>query len=760
MDLPTAHRVLDRLRRWESTETVYPNGSTAETTTYTYDYDGDLIAVTDGLSHTTSYAYDAMGDLISETDPTGGGTTTYGYDLAGRLTSLTDPDNNITSWTYTHADEVATEVNPLGFATTYVYDLVGNVTSVTDPNSHTITYSYDADNEETGETWVNPMGGSALNLVTITYDADGDTTQVHDANANYQYTYNADDEVSTFADNGTTGLPLVTLTYGYDGDGNETSVTDSQGGLLTLTYDARDELTNEQFSGTGLSAEAVTYAYDNAGRLTGLTRYSNLAETTEVAATAYSYDHADRMTGIVDSNSTGTTLITYGYTYDAADRVSQETRTWASGASSDTLTYSYTNNNQLTGVSHTNGSFSNESFTWDSNGNETGTGYTTGTDNEQTASPGYTYTYDNAGEMTSETQTSTGDVWTYGYDFRGRMVTAVEKTSGGSTLESVTYTYDALDNRIGMDENGTQTWTLYDGGTPIMDFSQSGALTTRYMSGAEPCGQCNGIIGAILSIQTSAGATSWFLPDEQGTARDLVNASGNIVDHVDFSAFGTVLDETNPSNGDRMMGFEGMERDTAAGLELADYREENPGTGRWLSQDPMGFAAGDVNLERYAFNEPTSLSDATGLYATVAWWSVGRVLPLAGGAAVADGPIPIGDAVAIGIIGAAAIYDIYLWAAGSTTVYVSRGNIENEIVRDIKRRLVREPKGDVCEWLDAMYTAARAAGDSALAEKIKTAQKHFRCRKSRDSKDRSPRGEKRHLGCPLNMGSSTEHSVN
>ena len=58
------------------------------------------------------------------------------------------------------------------------------------------------------------------------------------------------------------------------------------------------------------------------------------------------------MTGIVDSNSTGTTLVTYGYTYDAADRVSQEVRTWASGGSSDTLTYSYTNNNQLTGVSH------------------------------------------------------------------------------------------------------------------------------------------------------------------------------------------------------------------------------------------------------------------------------------------------------------------------------------------------------------------------------------------------------------------------
>ena len=273
----------------------------------------------------------------------------------------------------------------------------------------------------------------------------------------------------------------------------------------------------------------MTYAYDNAGRLTGLTRYSNLAETTEVAATAYSYDHADRMTGIVDSNSTGTTLITYGYTYDAADRISQETRSWASGASSDTLTYSYTNNNQLTGVSHTNGSFSNESFTWDSNGNETGTGFTTGTDNEQTASPGYTYTYDNAGEMTSETQTSTGDVWTYGYDFRGRMVTAVEKTSGGTTLESVTYTYDALDNRIGMDENGTQTWTLYDGSTPTMDFNGSGSLTMRYLWG--PTG--------IVARQTSGGTVSWYLADQLGTVRNLINNSGAIIDHVDFSALGS-----------------------------------------------------------------------------------------------------------------------------------------------------------------------------------------------------------------------------
>ena len=46
-----------------------------------------------------------------------------------------------------------------------------------------------------------------------------------------------------------------------------------------------------------------------------------------------------------------------------------------------------------------------------------------------------------------------------------------------------------------IDENRTQTWTLYDGGNPIMDFNGSGTLTTRYLWG--PTG--------IVARQTSGG---------------------------------------------------------------------------------------------------------------------------------------------------------------------------------------------------------------------------------------------------------------
>jgi RHS repeat-associated protein len=632
-------------------ETSVTNGD-GDTTSYTYDGDGNVLTETDQLDHTTSYSYNAMDEEVTQTQPSGGGTTSYTYDAAGDLTSVTDPDDNVTSYTYNAAHEVATETSPTGGVTTYTYDLVGNLTQSVDPDGHKIQYTYNADNEETSETWANAGLGSPLDVITYTYDADGELTEVTDENATYEYTYNAEGEVTSQGDVGSADLPTVTLTYSYDPAGNETSMSDSLGGVVSYTYNAQNELTNETLSGTGISAEAVAFSYDNAGNMTGLTRYSNLAETTVVAATSYVYDAADQITSITDKNSSGTTLVSYAYTYDAAGLVTQEVRDWNSGSSTDTLDYTYTNNDQLTGVTHTNASFSNESFSYDANGNETGTGYTTSTGNEQTASPGYTYTYDAAGNMITMTQTSTGDVWTYTYNYRNLMTGAIEKTSGGTTLEQVTYTYDALDNRIGMDENGTQTWTLYDDDPdPIMDFNSSGSLEMRYLNGPSV-----DLVDTVLARQTSGGTVSWYLPDRLGTIRDLISNSGSIIDHVDYSAFGTVLDESSPSSGDRMMGFAGMERDMITGLSLAVHRVEMPRTGRWTVLDPKGFEAGDSNLYRYVSNDATNALDPNGeegvsgamggVVGSTIGFGIGAVV--VGGAAVLTAPVTLPVAAIVG----------------------------------------------------------------------------------------------------------------
>jgi RHS repeat-associated protein len=158
-----------------------------------------------------------------------------------------------------------------------------------------------------------------------------------------------------------------------------------------------------------------------------------------------------------------------------------------------------------------------------------------------------------------------------------------------------------------MDENGTQTWTLYDGSDPVMDFNSSGSLEMRYLNG--PTGD---LVDTIIARESAGGTVAWYLPDRLGTIRDLINNLGSIIDHVDYSAFGTVLDESSPSNGDRMMGFAGMERDTVTGLNLAVNRVQNPGTGRWTSPDPLGFAGGDAELYRYVGNSPVEQLDPIG----------------------------------------------------------------------------------------------------------------------------------------------------
>jgi YD repeat-containing protein len=307
-------------------------------------------------------------------------------------------------------------VDPLGHSVTYAHDLMDNLTGMTDQNGRIYQFGYDGDNSLTSEKWIPIGGGSASNTITYTYDQAGRITQLQDANSKYAYTYDVDNRLLTVDDSGTPGLPQVTLTYGYDANGNRTSLDDSKGGLVSYTYDVRDELVTLTLSGTGTSAERVDFGYDVALRMTTLTRYADLAGTQTAMQSVYGWDSADRMTTITDKNSGGTQVVSYGYSYDAANRVTQELRSWNVGASTDTVTYGYTNNDQLTSVTHTNNGFGNENFSYDSNGNRNSSGYSTGTDNELTTDGTYNYQYDTAGNLTSKTQISNGNQTLYKYD--------------------------------------------------------------------------------------------------------------------------------------------------------------------------------------------------------------------------------------------------------------------------------------------------------------------------------------------------------
>ena len=117
----------------------------------------------------------------------------------------------------------------------------------------------------------------------------------------------------------------------------------------------------------------------------------------------------------------------------------------------------------------------------------------------------------------------------------------------------------ALGNRIGMYKNRTQTWTLYDRRQPDHGVQQLRLFDNAILVGTDGDRRPADIRRDSFLVP---GRCPWYV-------RDLINNSGAIIDHIDFSAFGKVLDQSNPSEGDRMMGFAGMEQDAVTGLNPA-----------------------------------------------------------------------------------------------------------------------------------------------------------------------------------------------
>jgi len=85
-----------------------------------------------------------------------------------------------------------------------------------------------------------------------------------------------------------------------------------------------------------------------------------------------------------------------------------------------------------------------------------------------------------------------------------------------------------------------------------------------------------------------------------------------IVDHLIYSSFGKITSQTN-SAYQPTFAYTGQMWDAAAGLYYYHARWYDASTGRFISRDPLSFAAGDPNLYRYVKNGPTNFTDPTGL---------------------------------------------------------------------------------------------------------------------------------------------------
>ncbi len=401
-------------------------------------------------------------------------------------------------------------------------------------------------------------------------------------------------------DNAGSVVPEVTLSMAYDYEGNRVMLVDSQGGSVWYAWNNQRLQSMVMYTENNKSAQ-VGFGYDSVGRLASLTRTTNGNYYTTIN-TGYTLDLLDRVTSITHSKGIGedaSTLSQFSYSYDVGGRVVASTDPEGS------LSYALDANGQLLSVT---GSRS-EDYAFDANGNRSSS--TTAAGNLLLNDGQYSYIYDLEGNQKTKTRISDGQVTEFFWDYRNQLTKAMVKDANGVLIKELRFTYDVEGRRVGVwvDADGAgpeepdQVWTVFDGVNPYMDFD--GELQTRYLYGP-------GIDELFARIGTGEEDPQWYLADRLGSVRQILGASGAVLDEISYDSFGGILSESNPSQGDRFK-FTGREYSPELGIYYYRARWYDPGSGRFISQDPIGFSAGDVNLYRYVGNAPGDATDPSGL---------------------------------------------------------------------------------------------------------------------------------------------------
>ena len=357
-----------------------------------------------------------------------------------------------------------------------------------------------------------------------------------------------------------------------------TGVTDSITGAISRSYDGLDRLTLET-----TPQGSVSYTYDADGR----------RQTMSVSGQAqvnYAYDNAGRLTSIVQGTST------VSFTYDSAGR--RVSMTLPNG-----ITKYYTSDaaSQLTEILYQGGALGtkNLAYSYDLAGRRVGvSGSMASTQlpaavssavynaNNQLMQWGTTaMTYDANGNTLSDGMN------TYVWDARNRLVSA--------DSNAATFAYDPLGRRVSKKIQSTTTNFLYDGANAVQEY------------GTNPT--ANLLTGGVDErfMRTSATETDRYLTDALGSTVELTDATGATKEQYSYSPYGS--QSATGMTTSNSYAYTGREFD-GLGVDYYRARYYNPTTGRFLSEDPIGFAGG-MNLYGYAKNNPLNFKDPSGLCA-------------------------------------------------------------------------------------------------------------------------------------------------
>jgi len=575
-----------------------------ELRTYTWDEDGRLEAETLGegvAARLTTYVYDDQGNLAAMTDPEDE-VWGYGWDASGRLTGITRPDLETVS---------------------FAYDLAGRLLSVTPPGRPAHTYGY-ADGLV--QTYSPPAVDGEEATTTFGWDADGQLDMV---------TFPDGRTLDPVRDPALGGRVasiaiergLFEFTYDPLG-GSLAAATDPDGGAVALEFDGPlhtgttwtgevsgavgmtwEDLTLDPLEETVNGAHSVIWELDDDGLVTqagdlevDLDSDAGLPDDTALGdlSSVYTWNgYADLEAQVV--SHTGGEIFSGAWTWDKVDRVEQSTVT-IEGA--DVVRdYTYDAAGRLQSV--TEGGVQLVSCIYDANGNRTSCadsgGTVTGTtdDRDRMLTWGdVSYGWGPNGDLQSRTDPI--GTTTYTYDETHQLL-GVVKPDG----TDITYVIDGLNRRVGRRVDGVLShgWLYSDRGHVVAELGPTGEVVSRFVWAYR---------ADVPAYMVKGGDTYRLVSDIRGSVRLVVDAAtGVVAQRLDYDPFGKVTLDTAP--GFQPFGFAGGLYDPLTGLVRFDARDYDAETGRWTTPDPAGFSGGSPNLYQYAIGDPVNHVDPSGL---------------------------------------------------------------------------------------------------------------------------------------------------
>ncbi|MCC7522577.1 VCBS repeat-containing protein [Candidatus Uhrbacteria bacterium] len=617
----------DTLQRVKTSSNILGN-----TTTTHSDW---KITITDPNGKTKDLVYDAYNRLVevNEHNATSTYYTYYQYDGVGNLKKITDASGNVRNFTYDGLGRrlTAEDLHSVGDGTfgswTYTYDDSGNLTSLVDPKSQTVNYTYDDVHRPLTEDYT----GQAGTEVAYTYDncsfGIGSLCTASSTQIRIQNTYNP--------------LHLIASeTKTIDGADYVTQYTyDRLGNLLTMTNPDSSQIKYDYTGGRFLNAVSKKETTDVA--FVPIVSSFEYAPHEQVSKIVYSngvtqvntYDPAKlyRLTGKTSALPNLSYAQNLSYVYDAVGNITQLIESGATSVQR-TINYGYDDLYRLTSAVATGTAPGiqgyNQTFSYDALGNiltsdqgsytYAGTSYAN--PHAATAIGGLSLTYDNNGNLTGTTGSSTSAL---AWDYLNRLD---QYAASGTTS---TYAYDPSGERIKVAiSTATSTITTF---YPSKFYNISSGTPTKHVF-------ANGIAIATI-IGTGASSTvSSILTDHLTGSNIVTDASGTIIEASDYYPYGAIrIDEQAGFNEQRK--FAGHEFDQSTGLHYMNARYQNSSSGGFISQDPIIISKPEKlladpqqqNYYSYARNNPINNIDPTGLLTVVipgTWynpsdWSLG-----------------------------------------------------------------------------------------------------------------------------------------